>query len=35
MNDEYDVAVLAFFAFVLLIYLVLSQSNPKKNKLRH
>lgn len=34
MNDEYNVAILAFVAFVVLIYTAISQSPQKKSKLR-
>jgi len=34
MKDEYDVAIMVFVAFILLLYMVLSPSIPKKNKSR-
>jgi hypothetical protein len=32
MKDEYDVAILVFVAFILLLYMVLSPQMPKKIK---
>jgi len=32
MKDEYDVAIMVFVAFALLLYMVLSLSIPQKNK---
>jgi hypothetical protein len=32
MKDDYDVAIMVFVVFILLLYMVLSPSKPKINK---
>jgi hypothetical protein len=34
MKDEYDIAILVFVAFILMLYIVLSPSMTKRNRKR-